>query len=63
MFKDDEWISYEDVESITQKSQLANRVNYNLAGVMIWAVHQDDIDGVCGSKQPLLKAVNRALGL
>lgn len=62
MYKGDLWTSYEDVHSIARKSQLANSTNYNLGGVMVWAIHQDDIDSVCGSKQPLLKALNNAVG-
>lgn len=62
MYKGYEWISYEDTTSIGRKSQLANSTNYNLGGVMVWAIHQDDIDGICGSRQPLLKALNNAVG-
>lgn len=63
MFKDYEWTSYEDVRSIAHKSQLANSTNYNLAGVLIWAIHHDDIDGICGGgRQPLLTALNNAVG-
>lgn len=56
MFREREWMSYEDVESIKSKCELANK--YNLGGVMVWSINQDDIDGRSGVKQPLLKAVN-----
>lgn len=55
------WISYEDQESIGDKANLANK--YNLGGVMVWALHQDDYDGVCSScKWPLLTSLNVVLG-
>jgi len=61
MFNGNMWISYEDQGSISDKANLANK--YNLGGVMIWALHQDDYDGICSScKWPLLTALNVALG-
>lgn len=61
MYSGNMWISYEDQQSITDKANLANK--YNLGGVMTWALHQDDYDGVCSScKWPLLSALSVAVG-
>jgi len=60
MYKGVEWMSYENEQSVADKARLSTQ--YNLGGVMIWAVYQDDLDGVCGVKQPLLRSVNSAIG-
>lgn len=61
MYSGNSWISYEDEQSIIDKANLANK--YNLGGVMLWSLNQDDYDGVCSScKWPLLKALNSAIG-
>lgn len=61
MFRGNVWISYEDQQSVTDKANLAN--TYNLGGVMLWSLNQDDYDGVCSScKWPLLKSLNVAVG-
>lgn len=61
MYSGNMWLSYEDQTSITDKANLANK--YNLGGVMTWALHQDDYDGVCSScKWPLLSALSVAAG-
>uniref|UniRef100_A0A336MD41 CSON015395 protein n=1 Tax=Culicoides sonorensis TaxID=179676 RepID=A0A336MD41_CULSO len=61
MYSGSQWIAYEDEQSIIAKANLAN--TYNLGGVMLWSLNQDDYDGVCSScKWPLLKALNSAIG-
>lgn len=60
MFRNDEWLSYENVQSVAEKAQLIQE--HSLGGVMIWSIQQDDIDGICGPKQPLLKSINQSLG-
>uniref|UniRef100_A0A336KY38 CSON000037 protein n=1 Tax=Culicoides sonorensis TaxID=179676 RepID=A0A336KY38_CULSO len=61
MYNGDLWMSYEDQQSIIDKANLAN--SYNLGGVMLWALNQDDYDGVCSTcKWPLLRALNSAVG-
>uniref|UniRef100_A0A336KUM1 CSON000033 protein n=1 Tax=Culicoides sonorensis TaxID=179676 RepID=A0A336KUM1_CULSO len=56
------WISYEDQRSITVKANLANK--YELGGVMLWALNQDDFDGSCGNycQWSLLKTLNYVVG-
>lgn len=61
MYNGNQWIAYEDEQSIIDKANLANK--YNLGGVMLWSLNQDDYDGVCSTcKWPLLKALNSAIG-
>ncbi|KAL1138265.1 hypothetical protein AAG570_009954, partial [Ranatra chinensis] len=59
MVNRDQWIGYEDEESIKQKIRYLKK--YGLGGVMIWSLDLDDFAGVCGTKSPLLKAVKSAL--
>lgn len=59
MYNGNQWLSYDDANSIGIKSKLANSLN--LGGVMVWAIHQDDYEGKCGSKWGLLKAINAAI--
>lgn len=56
MYKGDEWTSYEDARSVGEKAKLSGA--YDLGGVMIWNIRQDDYKGFCGPKQALLKAIN-----
>lgn len=51
------WISYDDNESLTLKSQFVK--DLGLAGAMVWSIETDDFLGVCGNgKFPLLKVVS-----
>ena len=54
------WISYENVQSVTLKCQYA--VNRNLGGAMVWAIDQDDIKNVCGGgSYPLINTINSVI--
>jgi len=60
-FKDDQWIGYDNQESIAKKCQyVAER---RLAGAMIWSLDFDDFTGAfCGQgKYPLLTIVKKTL--
>ncbi|KAJ8962575.1 hypothetical protein NQ318_000968 [Aromia moschata] len=59
-YKGDQWIGYDNVESITLKVEYAKSLN--LSGVMIWSIETEDARGICGTKYPLLNAINSALG-
>jgi len=59
MYRGERWVSFDDVKSLELKANFA--YDEDLAGVMIWSIDTDDFRGVCGTKYPLLKAVNRAL--
>ncbi|XP_033213929.1 chitinase-like protein 3 [Belonocnema kinseyi] len=50
-------IAYDNVESIKKKAEYA--ITMNLGGVVIWSVDQDDFQGICGEKFPLLKTLDR----
>lgn len=55
-----QWIGYDNVQSIELKMDLVQ--TYNLAGAMVWSIETDDFRGKCGEKYPLLNAINRKLG-
>ncbi|XP_078035246.1 chitinase-3-like protein 1 isoform X1 [Augochlora pura] len=57
--KGNQWIGYDDVESVREKCIYAN--NQGLAGVMMWSVETDDFRGICGQKYPLLTTMNEVM--
>ncbi|XP_032306926.1 acidic mammalian chitinase [Drosophila ananassae] len=59
-FSGDQWIGYDNQESIQMKMQLVE--SRNLGGAMMWSIETDDFRGLCGETYPLLKTMNRALG-
>ncbi|EDW09710.2 uncharacterized protein Dmoj_GI18891 [Drosophila mojavensis] len=60
-FSGDQWIGYDNVQSIELKMQLVQ--SRNLGGAMTWSIETDDFRGLCGETYPLLKAMNRGLGV
>ncbi|XP_063982354.1 chitinase-like protein 3 [Diachasmimorpha longicaudata] len=54
-----QWVSYDNVESIREKAKLVKELG--LAGAMVWSVESDDFRGVCGEPYPLLKTINAVL--
>uniref|UniRef100_A0A182N7X4 Uncharacterized protein n=1 Tax=Anopheles dirus TaxID=7168 RepID=A0A182N7X4_9DIPT len=56
-----EWVSYDSVQSITQKCNLISQ--YGLGGGMVWAIDLDDITGACGPKFVLLTALNNCVNV
>ncbi|KAL7640813.1 UNVERIFIED_CONTAM: hypothetical protein RMT77_009088 [Armadillidium vulgare] len=61
MFKDNMWVSFDDVNSLGLKVAFAQRLG--LAGVMVWSMDTDDFSGQCGNRYPLLNSINRNLAL
>jgi len=59
-FQGDQWIGYDNAESIQLKMELVE--SRNLGGAMTWSIESDDFRGLCGESYPLLKTMNRALG-
>ncbi|KAK3089326.1 hypothetical protein FSP39_002736 [Pinctada imbricata] len=57
-----EWISYDDAESLKAKVDFINKQGFG--GAMVWSLDLDDFTGsVCGEgKYPLLRAINSGLG-
>ncbi|KAG0430926.1 hypothetical protein HPB47_022255, partial [Ixodes persulcatus] len=56
MVKGDQWIGFDDAESLTKKK--------GLAGAVVWSIDTDDFRGQCGwEKNPLLEAIRKALQL
>lgn len=55
-FDGDQWVGYDNVQSIEYKSAYA--IDRGLGGVMVWAVDEDDANGACGGgSMPLLNAI------
>uniref|UniRef100_T1JB05 chitinase n=1 Tax=Strigamia maritima TaxID=126957 RepID=T1JB05_STRMM len=59
MYRGDQWIGYDDEESIALKSSYIR--SHGLGGAMIWAIDLDDFRGICGKKWPLISKVNEIL--
>ncbi|XP_029845198.1 endochitinase [Ixodes scapularis] len=56
---DDQWIGYEDEESVGAKMDFIIKEGY--AGVMVYNNDMDDFNGVCGKTHPLLKTIYEKL--
>jgi len=57
MFKGNRWVSFDNEHSIAIKTRFA--FNEKLAGVMIWAIDNDDFGAECStSKYPLLTTIH-----
>ena len=62
-YKGNEWVSFDDIDTIHQKTEYIKSMK--LGGAMIWALDLDDFGGSCGTGEtyPLLKTINRGLGM
>lgn len=61
MVKGNQWISYDDAQSVKDKAEFVKIKQ--LAGVMVWAIDNDDFKGVCGQNYPLLRTIaNEIIG-
>lgn len=59
-YRDRQWTSFDDVDMVRKKSELAKTMG--LGGAMIWALDLDDFHNSCGCEAyPLLKTINRVL--
>merc|ERR1712008_635002 len=60
-YKNAEWVSFDDIDTIEEKMALLRK--WNLGGAMVWALDLDDFNNQCGGgSYPLLKTINKGLG-
>ncbi|CAN8011633.1 unnamed protein product, partial [Ixodes pacificus] len=60
--KEDQWIGYDDIESL--KKKVAFALSKGLAGAMVWSIETDDFGRHCGdTRNPLQSAIREALRL
>lgn len=58
--KDNQWVSYDDIENIRAKAKYVH--DMNLGGAMVWTLDYDDFHGICGyGNFPLLATLNLEL--
>lgn len=59
-YSGNQWIGYDDVESVALKVKYA--VHEQIGGIMVWSIETDDFRGVCQQgKYPLLNTINKVL--
>ncbi|XP_059054390.1 probable chitinase 10 [Achroia grisella] len=59
-YKDDQWVSFDDIDIIKKKVNFIKSLN--LAGGMVWALDLDDFRNRCGQgKHPLMNAIRNGL--
>ena len=60
-YRDNQWVGYDDVDSIRRKSQYIR--DMNLGGGMVWALDLDDFNNRCGEgRHPLMNTIKSVLG-
>ncbi|XP_074029368.1 uncharacterized protein [Leptinotarsa decemlineata] len=59
-YKDDKWFAYNSKEAVSIKGDYIKSKGFT--GVNVYPVDADDVHGVCGTKQVLLKYLNEGLG-
>lgn len=61
-FKSNQWVSYDDIQSIKDKVEFLR--SKGLAGAMVWSIDGDDFRGACEDEQgnfPLLRTITNGL--
>ncbi|CAG9820362.1 unnamed protein product [Phaedon cochleariae] len=56
-----QWLGYDDEKSMRYKARYV--ASQGIAGMMIWQISMDDVEGKCTRKQNLLKVINEELHL
>ncbi|GAB6027330.1 Chitinase 2 [Chamberlinius hualienensis] len=56
-YKGNQWVGYDDPDSIAEKCKLANQLGFG--GAMIWSIETDDFQPTCGNQKfVLLRVIN-----
>ena len=59
-FKDDQWVSYDDPQTVDLKGVYVKKENF--AGIAVWDTDRDDFKGSCyGVKSTITRAAHIAL--
>lgn len=59
-YLEDEWISYDNNQTLGMKIHYVNQ--FDLGGVMVWSLEDDDFKGDCGQGRfPLLNMIHRGI--
>lgn len=58
-FKGNQWIGYDDPQSLKAKADFAKEKGYG--GVMVWTINLDDFHGKCGEKNAMVKTLHKAM--
>merc|ERR550519_1698190 len=60
-YKGNQWVGYDDVDTIRRKSEYVREMG--LGGGMVWALDLDDFRNDCGEgPHPLMNAIKEVLG-
>lgn len=56
MVKNDQWVTYDDVQSVKEKVEFL--IDKQLAGAMVWSIDADDFRNFCGDGNfPMLRTI------
>lgn len=61
-FRGNQWVGYDNVDSVRRKAEYIKRENFG--GAMVFSIDMDDFNNLCCRESfPLTKAIARVLGI